>query len=304
MAKWIWFALFMLIVTVVLLIILLPFSNTGIVYNDNIGNMMLDHMSAPGQWRYSSKHQDISAFFERFCKCFCKTTFQTSYPYPEIPFYRHAKYYGQTGLRTDAWHFFEDSQTKLAYWDQVSSELRKCINYSLEDVNKTSHDVVIHMRCSDVPFQEKGHGLSLYHIQTLQYYDWALQHLNVTDEEEITVLATHKWKGNTENETVCHKWTNQLVKHLEQKNFRVRIQSESILQDFATLFYSKKSIGSCSSFCFMASIGKPLFVMPMLGAEQSGTYVKPGDIPSWMCPLPPILHKNVPDYYVMDLVAQ
>lgn len=301
------FICLVLLFVALLLAYLIPFAMTNEQETSNIGNMVLDYSvtrTIGPHTRYRSAQPNINKFFENLPAVLnvSDRSKQLLDKYRILYKLRHPlRVYAKGNLQfTNLWVFTPNSEETNAYWDEVAPVLRPAIDSALRKTNVKTDviDICIHLRCSDVPFLKHR----LYHIQSARYYEWALQHINASVNEHITILASHKWRADPKNETMCEMWTRDLKTYLEHKGFVVTIQSESSLQDYATLFWSKKSIGSCSSFCFTASIGKASFVMPLLGKEDvwNGTYERPTVIPQWMYTEPGILHSSVKDYYNRD----
>ena len=290
------------LILIVAVLCLLPFLIPHEIENTNLGNILLDYTisrcSNDNLVTYRSQNSEVNDFLKMLPSDIsfpdkCKK--DPNYLKTVVNFYSTEGIY----LDTNMWHFHENSKQKIEYWKKAAPILRDCIHKYVRSQNKTQDDVVIHMRCSDVPFQEKLKTTSIYHIQNMEYYDWAFQKLNITPNEKITILGTHKWRGNKQNEKTCSMWTYGLKERLEQKGYVVEIQQGSVVEDFITLFNSKKSIGSCSSFSFTSMIGKEHFVMPLLGSEElrTGKYIYPDVIPDWMYPRPGILHHTVKNYH-------
>ena len=301
-----WIILGIIVFLILTIMLIIPMFVPHEIENRNIGNVVMDYISTrcanDNLVMYTSKDSEMNEFL---------SLLPSDVTIPEVCrgkrnySYTISNFYTNTGwaLEGRLWFFEGDSSKKMEFWKNIAPTLRGCLDEAFQkmDIDRTKHDVVIHMRCSDNPFQDHKNFTisSRYHIQTMEYYDWAFNKLNITTDEKITILGTHKWRGNKENEETCTRWTHGLKENLESRGYQVAIQQKSITQDYATSFYAKKSIGSCSSYSFTSIIGKEHFIMPLLGTEKplNKKYIYPNEIPDWMYPRPGILHHTVKNYH-------
>ena len=161
---------------------------------------------------------------------------------------------------------------------------------------------VIHYRLSDVPFCRS----TTHHLQYYAFYDIALEKLKNQgiDVSEILLLYTFHhgfYRGlkvpYPKFLNANEQYLNDFVQYLEDKGHKVNIQSNSTLDDFATMVFAPALIGSESIFCIFSGLAnKQLFISPSIGKEY-GNRFRTLNISSFMLPFEPLLHSSVKNYY-------
>ena len=172
--------------------------------------------------------------------------------------------------------------------------------------------IVIHFRCADVPFTKHPK----YHLQKYEFFTVAVRNAQTRSEFKNVkirrvVLLTFPHHENTDSRRVaaCNTYTNS-IKMLLEKHFtdlRIDIQSETTLEDFATLFYAPYTVSTGSSFSFYAGYyGMGFFQTTAISQVDSEQEVCPdcSNEEKSNCYLPTenvicgynIMHSSVDDY--------
>ena len=324
--------IFVLMLSVLAIVV---FSRPLTINGGNLGNMILDYVTVLC-FRDPYVHGHHTCSMDTTMSLFWQNIDKSKFPAPAFSISKfrdnrkvlrlfanalghvYNKKRNATLLFTDLAIFTENSVLLNTFWKAYGGMYRERIGNALDQTlepatitrYKAFAGVVIHMRCSDIPFVEKLKKRSRYHLQHTDYYTWALQYLGVWDspDTEICVLGVHRWGGKPHHTSCCDTWTGRLVLWL-QRRFKtvtwVR-DSRGVLDDFTRLFYARKSIGSSSTFAFTAQIGKRMtdFTMPCLGIEHDGgKFTAPEYIPHWMYPECGLRHKDVKDYTDTERVA-
>ncbi len=185
--------------------------------------------------------------------------------------------------------FFSWLPTDIRYrkeWDYMSSELRslvskmsyidiftaKCSDWKIRTgilcimqnwyrkiikstfpYPKTYHNVIIHYRCSDAPFNHSIH-------YEMVKYSWYLEALNIAknhvDINQITILACYQHKSNVCEANICDIYAHDLMDYLSERvKAEIKIGCGSVEDDFLAMAHADCLISPSSSLSFMAGYG-------------------------------------------------
>ena len=162
---------------------------------------------------------------------------------------------------------------------------------------------VIHFRCADTPFVRNPE----YALQKHCFFSRALDEIQQKLQQkfdDIIILSYIKHRADENQANACTKYVGFLKKYLEELQYRVDIQSESTLEDFATIFYAPASISTSSSFSFFSGFfGKGLFISTTNGFFN-GEQERCLDCGGWIYKGYNLNHKDVVDYLDTDTVLK
>jgi len=159
---------------------------------------------------------------------------------------------------------------------------------------------VIHYRCADVPFSRHEN----YHFQELCFFTDALEAIKQHTGEsydQVLILYYTKHLAQNKEEAACGSYIQILQDYLTEHGYRVTIQSKSIMEDFATMFYAPGVISTSSSFAFFSGyFGQGKYITVSHGIESNQEYCADcGDSVFKGYNIP---HATVTDYYDIDAV--
>ena len=164
---------------------------------------------------------------------------------------------------------------------------------------KTVDSPIIHFRCADTPFVRNPD----YALQKHCFFKRALEDIQQKLQQkykDVIILSYINHRADENQANACTKYVGFLKKYLEDLQYRVDIQSETSLEDFATIFYAPASISTSSSFSFMAGFfGKGLFISTTNGFFE-GKQERCLDCGSWVYKGYNLNHKDVNDYLNTD----
>lgn len=166
-------------------------------------------------------------------------------------------------------------------------------NNLVKKVNKT----VIHFRCADIPFirQKK------YHFQKYKFFKDALNSIS-TLNKQVMIIYNNSHHSNVKNSQYCDIYVESLIKYLRNLGYTVIIQSESQLDDFATIFYAPAIISTSSSYSFMSGFfGDGKFISASHYEEDID---KKCNNCEWQYHNYELEHKDVLDYYNSEQVIK
>lgn len=200
---------------------------------------------------------------------------------------------------------WEDNQDAyVTYHALVRSVGQRIVRNALEKIGykKEVSYPVIHYRLGDVPFvRNMGH-----HINKYAYFLWALEKAGVSDWEDKTVLivSSNKHHANTLLKTASDYYLQDFLSFLQEHGYNPIVQSESVLEDFATMVYAPILISSGSSYSFMAGMATTgTFLSSSVGREDKidHSFITNTNC-EWMCPFSPVLHGDVVNYFDLNVV--
>lgn len=155
---------------------------------------------------------------------------------------------------------------------------------------KVINNPVIHFRCADTPFVRNNE----YSFQHYCFFKNAiLDAKNKLNREfdSITILYYNKHRSSSDEINACNIYVNSLKEYLENNGYKITIQSENQVDDFATIYYAPISISTSSSYSFMAGyFGKGIFISPENGNKKCS------ECGEWMYKGYNLLNDDVPDY--------
>ena len=181
----------------------------------------------------------------------------------------------------------------------------KHINFILKDNIKLQKnkdidiDCLIHIRCSDVPFERNNY----YH---LILFKWYVDAINICKSkiniEQITILFcnTHPTREiNNIKKEKCNEWTNLLINYIETNlKIKCKLECSSLDNDIQKLINCKSLITTSSSLSFtLGLLSDNILVYPSDEYETiSMDCVKVRDN-SYCLKKQFIKHRDVDDYY-------
>ena len=195
--------------------------------------------------------------------------------------------------------------------EQMHTIMKPFIHKILDDAFVRSNHIVIkpvempviHFRCADTPFVRNPD----YALQKHCFFQRALDDIQrklQQEFKEVIILSFINHRADENQANACTKYVSFLKKYLEDLQYRVDIQSESSLEDFATIFYAPASISTSSSFSFMAGFfGKGIFISTTNGFFE-GDKERCLDCGSWVYKGYNLNHTDVKDYLDTDTVLE
>lgn len=160
---------------------------------------------------------------------------------------------------------------------------------------------VIHFRCSDVPFIKHFH----YHLQKYSYFKDSLEEIKKTMKYDTVILVSCSFhNAGKDNQEKCNIYIDSLKSYLESIGYKVIVQCDTNVDDFATMFYAPAVISTGGSFSFMSGyFGNGIFISE--GHYQEGKEdTKCKTCRSWLKSGYSIEHKDVKDYYDTESVIE
>uniref|UniRef100_A0A6C0B7J1 Uncharacterized protein n=1 Tax=viral metagenome TaxID=1070528 RepID=A0A6C0B7J1_9ZZZZ len=169
-------------------------------------------------------------------------------------------------------------------------------SFKVSNIVKTVDNPVIHFRCADVPFS-KHPG---YLFQKYTFFKDALTEITKrTKKHDKIILSycnTHR-SGQIERES-CDIYAKSIKEYIETLDYKVDVQCNEYIDDFAIMFYAPAVISSGSSFSFMAGFfGKGVFISAghqFYESPEQNNYLN--DIGDWLFKGYNISHSSVADY--------
>lgn len=168
--------------------------------------------------------------------------------------------------------------------------------FTVSNMVKTVNNPVIHFRCADVPFS-KHPG---YLFQKYTFFRDALAEITKQtkkyDKITMSYCNTHR-SGQTEKES-CDIYAKSITKYVESLGYKVDVQCNEYVDDFAIMFYAPAVISTGSSFSFMAGFfGKGVFISgghQFYESPEQNEYLN--DIGDWLFKGYNISHSSVDNY--------
>ena len=118
---------------------------------------------------------------------------------------------------------------------------------------KTYHNVIIHYRCSDSPFNHCIHYEMVKYGWYLKAIKLASQYVDITN---ITILACYQHNSNVCRANICDIYANDLKDYISQRvDAEVEIDCGSVADDFLAMTHAECLISPSSSLSFMAGYG-------------------------------------------------
>lgn len=153
-----------------------------------------------------------------------------------------------------------NNKKKEIFWLILKKKINPILNNCLEKYNlKQDHNnLILHFRCSDVPFAK----LNKYHLNKYKVFNEILLKIKNKNVKfnKIIILSCNNHMSSNKNTKICNLYTEDLKKYLINLGYNIEIQCNSLLQDFALMFYAPITISCGGSFSFMAGFfGNSLF---------------------------------------------
>ncbi len=200
-------------------------------------------------------------------------------------------------------YVWDHSKSYSDYHMLISEIAQKIIPQALEELQLKPLNClpVIHYRLSDVPFCRN----MAHHLQYYAFYDAALNRLQRQGVDVSKILILYSFRHITFNhglsnkkfEDVNREYLNDFIKYLHSRGHEVIVQSNSTLEDFATMVFAPGLIGSESAFSLFAGLAnKGCYISPPLGKEIGDHHKTVTNCP-FILPMKPLLHCQVSNYY-------
>lgn len=159
-----------------------------------------------------------------------------------------------------------------------------------------SKSPVIHFRCADVPFIRHEN----YYLQRYTFFRDALNSIDLGGKSVVLLsYVKHNTDASTDH-VACAKYTEGIQTYLESMEYNVTVQSKSMMEDFATMFYAPAVISTGSSFSFFAGFfGKGAYRSTTQGLD---TYC--GDCSDLILKGYNLPHSDVEDYHDVTRVIE
>ena len=194
------------------------------------------------------------------------------------------------------WSIEEKKREEI--WDIIHPIVHNTLNemFQKNGIVKEVKYPVIHFRCSDVPFIKHFH----YHLQKYSYFKDSLEEIqkekNMKYDTVILVSCSFHNAGK-DNQEKCNIYIDSLKSYLESIGYKVIVQCDTNIDDFATIFYAPAVISTGGSFSFMSGyFGNGIFISEgHYQEEKEDTKCK--TCKSWLKSGYSIDHKDVKDYY-------
>ncbi len=193
------------------------------------------------------------------------------------------------------WYWEYCRPSTSAFWEKHQDGFRTAMVNVCSPMKFIPLDTAIHMRLGDAPFLQLYNSCSQYHFQYGVYYQWAFNRLNLQQGDPITIVYSITWQSNDHIKKLSEQFMSLFSQWVTNQGYQVSLQSEDSLTDLASLVNSRRFIGSCGSYSFIAGIGRDssTFCLPQSGKEfKHGRYTL-YNRPEWMSPYPPLLHNTV-----------
>lgn len=186
----------------------------------------------------------------------------------------------------------------LEFWQQLRPTI--ATTYKKKLPKKQVLHPVMHFRCSDVPFIKMG----FYHLTKRSTVEWMASKILDKGYNHIIILNCDKHKRH-HADYACQQYLQYYVGILVNQGISVDYQCDSVLQDFASMFYSPLLVSlNPSSFSFMAGIAKDPnnYIACNMGVEYEGEYFFQTKT-DWVTDTnEPLLHAHVEDYNDVEKV--
>ena len=202
------------------------------------------------------------------------------------------------GQPTSSWVIID--KIHETFWNCMRPIIHSTISnaFAEENINPISNIPVIHFRCSDVPFERNPN----YGFQKYKFFIDALNTIHKKANKKygdvhISYCNTHLKNDNG----TCDIYVDSLKQYLEKNGYRVNINCQSNIMDFATMFFSPAVISTSSSFSFMSGFfSNGIFISEghtfTLGKETDQRSCGE-DCKSWLFSGYTLKHSYVKDYY-------
>jgi len=162
---------------------------------------------------------------------------------------------------------------------------------------------VIHFRCSDVPFIRNVH----YHFVRYAFYKDCLELAENRLQKKfdsVLLLSCNIHRSNPVYQQKCNLYEASLIQYLRNINYKVNLQCNSNIHDFAALFFAPVVLSPSSSFSFMSGFfGHGLFYSEGHFTEGKG-YKLENKLGDWLKTGYSIPHSKVDDYENTEKVIE
>lgn len=186
----------------------------------------------------------------------------------------------------------------LEFWQQLRPVIAATYQDNLPQLQV--RNPVVHFRCSDAPFVK----LEYYHLVKRDTVEWIAAKIKAKGFDHVTVLSCDQHKRRHKN-LACQQYMQYYVGILYEQGISVDYQCESVLHDFASMFYSPLLVSlNPSSFSFMAGVAKDPneYISCNMGVEHAGKYYLQTQADWLIDSREPLLHVQVDDYNDVDAV--
>jgi hypothetical protein len=200
--------------------------------------------------------------------------------------------------------FIEDNK-KFIFWNISKPIIRKIFSnmFSKMKLNITGNYPTIHFRCGDVPFERHY----AYHFVKYSFYKEALDTVRKKRNQEfskVIILGCNSHRATKKCKENCIIYTQSLKAFLESIGYEVDVQCNTIIEDFAKLYYAMAVISSVSSYSFFGGLfGEGVFVSSEYNYEYN-TKDTCTICDEWMIKGYQVKHQFIPDYENTSQVIQ
>src|SRR5437868_6359740 len=135
--------------------------------------------------------------------------------------------------------------------------------------NQDSNPIVIHFRCSDIPYNRHPSYMwqkySWYHqiLDTIKFHEevWVYDTFSGPPEPKpkvrhIILLSCSTHLSCSRNQQACSDYTADFKAYLEELGYTVEVRCGSINEDLATMLQASTFIGAISSLSTMAAVAR------------------------------------------------
>lgn len=199
--------------------------------------------------------------------------------------------------------WFIESNNHINVWNIMKPIINKIYEdmFTKMGLNKIVDYPVIHFRCADVPFNRHPQ----YHFVRYSFYKMALDIIHKKfllrkkrkRKKKVILLSCNSHEATYKEKEACIIYTKSLIEYLTSLGYEVDVQCNSLIVDFAKLFYASATISSVSSFSFMSGFfGKGIFISSEHNDEKN---IKETCTicDEWMLKGYQVKHKFIDDYY-------
>jgi hypothetical protein len=185
-----------------------------------------------------------------------------------------------------------ENKSRESYWIVMKPMINKIYKEIFIKTNlyKKIDYPVIHFRCSDVPFGRQIY----YHFNKYKYYYNSLLEIKKTlNFDKIIILSctSHYNHGNN-----CNIYLLDLQEYIESLGYKVIVECNDTINDFATIFYAPAVISSTSSFSFMSGFFSDGIFISTGHFNENTPEIKCYECGSWLKHNNALLHSTVIDY--------
>jgi hypothetical protein len=154
-------------------------------------------------------------------------------------------------LTTHLGTWFILHERREIYWNILKPLVHKILDETFIKCNlkKNINEIVIHYRCSDVPFIRHFQ----YHFIRYSFYTKALESVKDLNINDIKLISCTSHHSGGEYSEKCSIYADSLSNYISTFRYNIKKECNTMLDDFATMFYAPVVICGPSSFSFMSA---------------------------------------------------